>query len=165
MDDSRDQKLAAYLAERDVACPGCGYNLRGVTGGVCPECGRELHENDINPDLAGQSIRARVVRRVRWAGACLAPVTALGWVDYVLVRPTGVARVGFAIVLGLLTVFAVWSIEQSWRRCPPIGREFPVPAWKDWGSIVVLTIGVASVPVVVLILIGMLASFFLEIEL
>jgi hypothetical protein len=23
-------------------CPGCRYDLRGVTGGVCPECGREI---------------------------------------------------------------------------------------------------------------------------
>ncbi|MFP4225062.1 MAG: hypothetical protein ACLFVN_13480, partial [Phycisphaeraceae bacterium] len=31
---------------RDVACPECGYNLRGLTGPVvaCPECG---HEADI----------------------------------------------------------------------------------------------------------------------
>ena len=32
------EMLRAYLAERDTPCPGCGYNLRGLTGGVCPEC-------------------------------------------------------------------------------------------------------------------------------
>jgi hypothetical protein len=26
----------------DRPCPGCGYDLTGVTGGACPECGREI---------------------------------------------------------------------------------------------------------------------------
>ncbi len=31
--------LIAYLQERDVPCPRCGYNLRRLTNCVCPECG------------------------------------------------------------------------------------------------------------------------------
>ena len=31
-----------YLAERDVPCPGCGYNLRGLAAGACPECNQDL---------------------------------------------------------------------------------------------------------------------------
>lgn len=34
--------LARYLAEDDVPCPGCGYNLRGLTGDRCPECSQAL---------------------------------------------------------------------------------------------------------------------------
>lgn len=30
--------LAEYLAQRDEACPSCGYNLRGLTTDRCPEC-------------------------------------------------------------------------------------------------------------------------------
>lgn len=47
-DPTNDEKAAAgeflrrFLAERDVECPGCNYNLRGLTGGVCPECGQGL---------------------------------------------------------------------------------------------------------------------------
>jgi hypothetical protein len=38
--DDRDiADLRAFLAERDVACPGCGYNLRGCKASQCPECG------------------------------------------------------------------------------------------------------------------------------
>lgn len=33
------EQLRAYLASRDVACPECGYNLRGSADGVCSECG------------------------------------------------------------------------------------------------------------------------------
>jgi hypothetical protein len=34
--------LRTYLADRDVACDCCGYNLRGVTDVFCPECGRVI---------------------------------------------------------------------------------------------------------------------------
>jgi len=31
--------LRLYLAERDVPCPKCGYNLRACVSGMCSECG------------------------------------------------------------------------------------------------------------------------------
>jgi hypothetical protein len=34
--------LRSYLAGRDVACPGCQYNLRDLRGGPCPECGERI---------------------------------------------------------------------------------------------------------------------------
>jgi hypothetical protein len=36
------ERLALYLSDRDLACPKCGYNLRGVGGDTCPECGEKL---------------------------------------------------------------------------------------------------------------------------
>ena len=36
---SEDQHLLAYVRDRDVSCPLCGYNLRGLTVPRCPECG------------------------------------------------------------------------------------------------------------------------------
>lgn len=43
--------LKQYLADRDTPCPNCRYNLRGVTTGLCPECGRPiaLSVHDISP--------------------------------------------------------------------------------------------------------------------
>jgi hypothetical protein len=34
--------LPVFLAERDVACPACGYNLRGLREHRCPECGEAI---------------------------------------------------------------------------------------------------------------------------
>lgn len=34
--------LRSFLAEQDAPCPSCGYNLRGLTGGFCPECHEAL---------------------------------------------------------------------------------------------------------------------------
>ena len=36
--DPSPQMLRAFLAEHDAPCPICGYNLRGVTLDICPEC-------------------------------------------------------------------------------------------------------------------------------
>ncbi len=45
--------LVAYLSDRDVPCPACHYNLRGINSPACPECAApvrlsielELHRN------------------------------------------------------------------------------------------------------------------------
>lgn len=37
-----DPLLVQYLSDRDEACPGCGYNLRGLRSAACPECAQEL---------------------------------------------------------------------------------------------------------------------------
>jgi hypothetical protein len=39
---NRPELLRTFLAEADVPCPGCGYNLRGLTGQTCPECSQAL---------------------------------------------------------------------------------------------------------------------------
>ncbi len=38
----KQQALQGYLADRDEPCPLCSYNLRGLQGEHCPECGQEL---------------------------------------------------------------------------------------------------------------------------
>ena len=37
-----DPLLEKYLADRDVVCPGCAYNLHGLKSDRCPECGDAL---------------------------------------------------------------------------------------------------------------------------
>lgn len=38
----QSEVVRGFLAMRDMACPGCGYNLRGSAGEACPECGRAI---------------------------------------------------------------------------------------------------------------------------
>jgi hypothetical protein len=40
--DLNRELLARFLGDRDVECPGCGYNLRDLTGERCPECGQDI---------------------------------------------------------------------------------------------------------------------------
>jgi hypothetical protein len=39
---SRTRMLLDFLREHDAPCPVCGYNLRGLTRPVCPECRHDL---------------------------------------------------------------------------------------------------------------------------
>ena len=42
MSIQESETLAAYLLHRDVACPACTYNLRGLATDRCPECHQQL---------------------------------------------------------------------------------------------------------------------------
>src|SRR5687767_11236368 len=64
---SDEAALLGYLRDRDVACPLCTYNLRGLTTCRCPECGREL---PLSVGLVEPRIGAWVT--------CLVAITAAG---------------------------------------------------------------------------------------
>jgi len=54
-------QLRKYLADRDVACPMCGYNLRGVTLLACPECGGRIDYTSVDLNRREtQAFRTRV---------------------------------------------------------------------------------------------------------
>lgn len=44
MSSPEDQSdlLCTFLSQSDVPCPSCGYNLRGLRSGICPECSQAL---------------------------------------------------------------------------------------------------------------------------
>lgn len=42
--------LADFLVDRDVACPTCGFNLRGLAGNRCPECSARIQLVIAHPD-------------------------------------------------------------------------------------------------------------------
>jgi hypothetical protein len=64
---SDEAALLDYLRGRDVGCPLCNYNLRGLTSCRCPECGHELR---LGVGLVEPRIGAWVT--------CLVGVTAAG---------------------------------------------------------------------------------------
>jgi hypothetical protein len=43
--------LRTFLAEADVPCPVCDYNLRGIQGQECPECGRPLEVGSLQSSI------------------------------------------------------------------------------------------------------------------
>ncbi len=44
--------LTQFLADRDVTCARCGYNLHGVASSACPECGDDLQLGLVYPGIA-----------------------------------------------------------------------------------------------------------------
>ena len=60
--------LKQFLATRDIPCPVCGYNLRGISSAKCPECGRSLELRVVSGDL----------RVTAWLVALLSAALPLG---------------------------------------------------------------------------------------
>lgn len=84
------EALRSFLRARDVPCPACGYNLRGLPGDRCPECNEllDLRVGLVHPKLA-------------WF------ITAL----------VGLAAgAGFS---GLLLLYYVWRVVPTSRRLMP----------------------------------------------
>ena len=52
-----DPQLLQFVRERDVECPGCGYNVRNLASDRCPECGEQLN-SDYNSLSRGRPPRS-----------------------------------------------------------------------------------------------------------
>jgi hypothetical protein len=128
-------ELRAFLADRDVACPGCGYNLRGLTTGECPECGAR-------PRLDLLKAGGRI-------GPVYLPIAAIllnillfvfGASRYLLWR--GPERefwvhVGFHFAVVLVSAI---GFVRAISRC----RTAPDRAWR-WAGIVLLALSTAAI--------------------
>ncbi len=67
--DDEAPRLAALLEHRDAPCPICGYNLRGLRGEACTECGSALRVGVVSDDD----------RAGPWLAAIVACAMAIGF--------------------------------------------------------------------------------------
>ncbi len=109
-----DALLVREIAERNIPCPGCGYNLRGLPSPVCPECGRRLRPADL---------RARPRQDTLFVLGTLGLVLALvlaslvGLVVLVMGVAMGPARVpGLALLVYAPFVAAFFMLMRAWYR-------------------------------------------------
>lgn len=102
---------ARWLSRR-VRCRGCGYDLRGIGAGVCPECGRAIGSSAPTVwDDGRYGLRAVLV-----LSALLGPALAAPWVVFLLwvlwrigrgSRPTNSQFLAGGLVLLAITACAV----------------------------------------------------------
>jgi len=106
-------QLRKYLADRDVACPMCGYNLRGAAGSVCTECGYELSEETVRSQT--QAARRQMIALVSYQKMFM----PIGIIFFVFAIPA-IVWIGmfFTLLLsgGAFVLSSVVSIAAT-KRC------------------------------------------------
>jgi hypothetical protein len=130
--DTQDaQLLSTYLAERDVPCPRCGYNLRALTSGRCPECGDELQ---LQVGLVEPRLRAYVALLVACCFGCggsmLFGAVALncapsGW----WTEPCAVVLLVQLLLSGVMLLFVLRRRRQFRKASRRVQWTLAVAAW------------------------------------
>jgi hypothetical protein len=103
----RPHAVGEFLADRDVPCPACGYNLRDLSSARCPECGLALR----------LPLTARPSRGAAW------------WLGVVGIAGTAVA-LGDALVVSCLRSKGVEAVVAGlglWWMFAPAKRWLRTP--------------------------------------
>ena len=114
-------KVVSFLAGRDIPCPACGYNLRGVTQEACPECAMPLTMADL---------RGKGAVMKHWVVPTLVSVVVIGLATVFLARglvALGVVRgtppglrfefiVVYVLAIGVPTLNWFSNRRSGWTR-------------------------------------------------
>ncbi len=124
--DSRLEFLRAFLAERDLPCPLCGYNLRALRSEKCPECGSEVEVTVGLTEPRMAAFIAGVVGLAAGLGFCALILLWVGWLhvtrdggpglNKLWMLPIGVVvnAVALRIWLGLRRRIRTMSRRKQW---------------------------------------------------
>ncbi len=134
-------QLRDFLAGRDVPCPACGYNLRGLAAPVCPECGLTLTVEGIRRSLRQRGGAAVVLAGI---GVLMFAVIALPTGTFVLLMAAGMmlgeavvpaaasAAVLFGLgITGLLLFLGPLVVAKMWDTWE--ARVTAMPRMTRWG--------------------------------
>lgn len=111
-----DQTPSTVGLEEDAYCPGCGYNLRGLTVPRCPECGRPFTSAEIDEykEPPPSSLQKWLVVTAFAIPAVVILVTSGAWVLILgagLILLVGVPQAGFEYAATLVLIG-----PSSWRK-------------------------------------------------
>ncbi len=135
------EALAAWLQHHEECCPVCAYQLRGLTGLSCPECGASLTLGVIAPEVTHGG----------WILAMVAYALGLGFDGVVaLITLVGLvaSRPGFAgpwVLNGSFmmaaAILAALLVRTARRRAHWLRR----PRRQQWtrGAVVFIAVGAA----------------------
>ncbi len=94
LDPAFNAELRRVLAERDAYCPRCKYDLSGLNGPRCPECGKNIREilriADTTPwrlpHVRRRMIVTYLMRCFALTAIIVASVMCVGWAVSALVQ-------------------------------------------------------------------------------
>jgi len=123
-----DDALRLYLSRRDVPCPACGYNLRGLASGRCAECGAplELHVGSAKARLAWWAVPFAAVAGVFTFALTMSVSGAAGALD---------SQFWAASDWNALLAFAAWTVVSGAWLAWVIARRHAVatrPRAERW---------------------------------
>lgn len=127
------EALREYLAGRDAPCPRCGYNLRGLAGAECPECGLALSVARLKEEAEHREWRERRMPRdpITTAGL-IGSILSLGWPLALLVLGV-LLRDATVIDARRLGMLALVCIVQAGLVVVYLGRSMGgLAGMKDW---------------------------------
>jgi len=133
----RDRAAAvAFCAARDVACPGCGYNLRDSADAVCPECARALK---LRVDAPAPDRRGAVRMSCAWCALLGATFLATEIMSWYLAggRPRSYSTEDALATVAWLVMLAyglagLVALALSRRRPLPAPRAWLPVGWALW---------------------------------
>lgn len=133
--DPNGEKLAGYLAERDVACPRCEYNLRGLKRRSCPECGVRLSYAELSTEgTVWLSRRRGLVLYASAASAQLAALATFAPVIYHEIRRDALGGLVLTIPLGFACAFLLLTCSAGYfLRWMHLRRRRAAIAAVLWG--------------------------------
>jgi hypothetical protein len=116
-----DDALRLHLSRRDVPCPACGYNLRGLTSGRCAECGAplELHVGSARARLAWWTTPLAAVAGVFMFALTMSVSGAAGALD---------SQFWMASDWSVLFAFAAWTVFSGAWLAWVVARRHAVAA-------------------------------------
>jgi hypothetical protein len=130
--------LESYLADHDEPCPKCGYNLRGLRGKVCPECGAPI---DLDAILA--PLRRALRQRLLVGRAAAAVSFALGATmmvgrsrDVIAGRGAQTGWIGIATGFGLFALSILWLCFAARISERPLWQQSTI-ATGMWAAVVI----------------------------
>ena len=139
----QDTLLRGFLGEFDEPCPLCEYNLRGLTGTVCPECGETLR---LRVSLSEPKMAAYLCGLIGLSvGVGFSGIMIALFVVIALLFYRGGPFFGWMFVV-LLVQFVIeglamwlWLARRSWIRRRSRGQRWALVA-AAWGCSIGFTV-------------------------
>lgn len=129
--DTDESSLRAFLSSRDVPCPGCGYNLRGLPSEVCPECRQVLR---LTVQLAEPRLGPFLCGAIGLGGGIGFNGLILGWEtsEWLSRGWPRLHREALPLVVSLCVLSVllwIWLRCRSWIRRQHAGLQWFLGAW------------------------------------